>query len=699
MAEFVKPWADWTPEYADAVRIRLEANDFEPGEETTSMLRSLEGYQAERDASSAVERNASLFSKEGLRHQVRRLSPKGMEATEQGRPWYERLVQSARDAVTLPWRASLEVTGDIGNAVRIAKGSEPVEREVYSMDNASSVTHNDPMIPLSAYPGSLAMRGVMLGGKVAGAGAKALLGKVGPRAAKVGGAAGGLLGEAGVLAGEEYAGNLGDVSGEEALLAGVAGAGLGRGLSAAATGLGKGAQYFAKAKTRQKYNPTKTDVEKHDLTGRTFGGKELRETETLMLESGDMGRTPDAAEAITGKGSAWEGRVRDAYEAVAQNQRTRLGETIKSEDFRALAKEAGADPEVIDSRIASGRDAQEVVAVELNRADSAIRGLKRSVDSYYQMLGKLQKRIGSAKTAEARQALVEEYNALKAELQPIEAELKAKSAALDGAADMLEKSGTGVINRDAFAAEAKGEVQKLFKGVRDEQGNLVKGRGPKIDATKAGKATEAVDEINDLIDRDVKAVLETNSGRFIPMSEFRNQVRITTKTASQKRANDPLEASALEVGKEAMKTSKRRIDQEQSKGELGDAARSESLRFGIEQGLESIQPKVDNNNRMNVHGIEALFQRLPVYDRALTGLYRFGTKLAPRSEQGNIARQGLLLPENRGGEWQTPAQAILATAGRELPHLKDRDKLTPTAKAEAQIDLFLASIRAAKHGE
>lgn len=699
MAEFVKPWADWTPEMARQVKTYLETTPKMDLEERRYFQNALEGYRALEEASLAVERNASIFSKEGMRHQVRRLSPKGMEATEQGRPWYERLAQSTRDAVTLPWRAGLEIAGDIGNAVRIAKGSEPVEREVYSMDNASSVTHNDPMIVASAIPGGAAMKGVQAGGKLLASAGKKALGKIGPKAANVGGAAGGFLGEAGVLAGEEYAGNLGDVSGEEALITGVVGAGLGRGLSAGVTGVGKGTQYFAKAKTRQKYNPTKTDVEKHDLTGRTFGGKELRETETLMLESGDMGRTPDAAEAITGKDSAWEGRVRDAYEAVAQNQRSRLGETIKSEDFRALAKEAGADPEVIDSRIASGRDAQEAVAVELNRADAAIRGLKRSVDGYYQMLGKLQKRIGSAKTTEARQGLIEEYNALKAELQPIEAELKAKSAALDGAADMLEKSGTGVINRDAFAAEAKGEVQNLFKGVRDEQGNLVKGRGPKIDATKAGKATEAVDEINDLIDRDVKAVLETNSGRFIPMSEFRNQVRITTKTASQKRANDPLDASALEVGKEAMKTSKRRIDQEQSKGELGDAARSESLRFGIEQGLESIQPKVDNNNRMNVHGIEALIQRLPVYDRALTGLYRFGTKLAPRSEQGNIARQGLLLPESRGGEWQAPAQAILATAGRELPHLKDRDKLTPAAKAEAQIDLFLASIRAAKQGE
>lgn len=699
MADFVKPWADWTPEMALQVKTYLETAPEMDADERRFFQNALEGYRAEKEASLAVERNASLFSKEGMRHQVRRLSPKGMEATEQGRPWYERLAQSTRDAVTLPWRAGLEIAGDIGNAVRIAKGTAPVEREVYSMDNASSVTHNDPMIVASAIPGGAAMKGVQAGGKLLASAGKKALGKIGPKAAKVWGAAGGFLGEAGALAGEEYAGNLGDVSGEEALLTGVVGAGLGKGLSAAVTGAGKGAQYYAKAKTRQKYNPTKTDVEKHDLTGRTFGGKELRETETLMLESGDMGRTPDAAEAIAGKGSAWEGRVRDAYEAVAKNQRTRLGETIEDDAFQALLEEAGADPSVISKRIASGRDAQEVVAVELNRADSAIRGLKRSVDSYYQMLGKLQKRIGSAKTAEARQALVEEYNALKAELQPIEAELKAKSAALDGAADMLEKSGTGVINRDAFAAEAKGEVQKLFKGVRDEQGNLIKGQGPKIDATKAGKATEAVDEINDLIDRDVKAVLESNSGRFIPMSEFRNQVRITTKTASQKRANDPLEASALEVGKEAMKTAKRRIDQEQSKGELGDAARSESLRFGIEQGLESIQPKVDNNNRMNVHGIEALFQRLPVYDRALTGLYRFGTKLAPRSEQGNIARQGLLLPENRGGEWQAPAQAILATAGRELPHLKDRDKLTPTAKAEAQIDLFLASIRAAKQGE
>ena len=102
MAEFVKPWADWTPQMALQVKTYLETAPEMDADERRFFQNALEGYRAEKEASLAVERNASLFSKEGMRHQVRRLSPKGMEATEQGRPWYERLVQSARDAVTLP---------------------------------------------------------------------------------------------------------------------------------------------------------------------------------------------------------------------------------------------------------------------------------------------------------------------------------------------------------------------------------------------------------------------------------------------------------------------------------------------------------------------------------------------------------------------------------------------------------------------
>lgn len=696
MADFVKPWEGWTPEIAEAVRVKLVSGSFGSVEEYNSALRALEGYQAEQDARRASERNASLFSKEGIRNQVRRLSPKGMEATEQGRPWYERLAQSTRDAVTLPWRAGLELAGDIGNAVRVAKGSEPVEREVYSMDNASSVTHNDPMVVLTALPQGRAMQLVGKGGQLLSSlGVKALE-KVGPKAAKVGGAVGGAAGEAGVLAGEEYVGNMGDVSAGEAAVTGLVGTGIGKGLSAAVPVVGKGAQYYAKAKTRQKYNPNKSDVEKRDLTGRSFGGKQLRETETLMLESGEMGRVPDAAEAIAGEGSAWEARVSEAYQNVAKRQNFRLKRTIRGKKFRNLCEEAGADVSEIDELVKAGREPQEAVAYVLNKADSELRKTQKSVDGYYDIMGKLLKRLGKAGGQERAQ-IIKQYNKLKKELKPIEEELAKKNAAMDNMSSLLRKNGTGVINRKSFRDDAAEEIQTYFKGTKDAKGNIEK--DSKIDWTQSEKATEALDEINAIIDKDVQHILETNSGRFIPMRTFRNQVRITTRSASQKRAGDLFEKGNADIAKESIKTTKRRLDQEQSKGDLGDAARSESLRFGIEQGLENIQTKVDNNNRMTVRGLEALIQRLPVYDKALMGLYNFGTKLAPRSEQGNISRQGLLLPESRGGEWQANLQAILGSVGREAPHLKDRDKLTPTAKAAEQIDRFIASIEAVKQGE
>ena len=702
MAEQWKaPWADWTPEQAEAAlevargnivpAYYSELTEEERLDNRIKLYNWVEGYHAQRKMNETLERNAPLFSKAGLRRVVRQWSPNAMRSRENNRPEVETLAQSYRDAVTILPRMGKQWAGTFAMLPDLVKGTAtPEQWQRYEMGNVDDKLFNDPVTAALLLPGGIAAQGLTKGAALAeGAAGKAgekIAGKIGE---KVLGKVGSFAGEAGALAGMEYAGNLGDVSGEEAAAMGLVGTGLGRVLSGAVSFLGKGAKETAKAGTRNKYNFTKTDVTNKDLTGRTFNGTELKEPETVMLESGDMGRVSrDAAESIAGQGSGWEARVSKAYKDVAKNQNSRLVEGLeKSPEFQNNLDRAGVNRQKVSENIGKGQDPQDALAIEMNRTDGELNAMRKKLDD-------LENRMSDSRLSPAyREHLESQY-------KPLLREYNARRAALDAAAEYGRQNGFGVVSRESFAVQAEKEVGDMI-GQKGNAATGEKGLDAKIDVEQAAGAQADIREIEDVIDRDVQHILGTRSGKYIPMSDFRKQVQITTRSKTLKANGELYEKGNLDIAKEGMKRVKRRIDQDQSKGELGDTARSESFRFGVSQGLDSIQPKVDNMNRYGSNFLTNIIKRSPAYDKALTRLYKFGTKLAPRTIQENTARQSILLQPEAGGEWGDLFRAAFQKTGRVAPAVymeagETGDRVREEEKALANIDAFVAEVNSLK---
>lgn len=346
MAEktFVKPWANWTIDDAklaeDALLGKNRLLEGEPDEVWQAYARNLEGYQAEHKMERTLEKNAPLLSSKGLRRQSRLVFPKANESVDANRPGWVTALEGARDLVTLPQRAGIQIGGDLQNLGRALLGFELVDPESYSMGNAGNVIGNDPVVAMTASPGAFGARALAeFGASGARIGGRTLGKVIGERAGK---AAGGFLGEGAALSGMELAGNLGDVSREQALGMGFGGTALGRVGSGAVTVAGKGAQKGAQYLTRKKYNINPSDQKKGDLLRREFGGEKLpKENELLLLESGELGRDPIAAEAVAGEGSAWAQRTGEKYEQAAAGQNARLENALA---FRPHVEQGAGAP-------------------------------------------------------------------------------------------------------------------------------------------------------------------------------------------------------------------------------------------------------------------------------------------------------------------------------------------------------------------
>jgi len=710
MAEktFVKPWANWTIDDAklaeDALLGKNRLLEGEPDEVWQAYARNLEGYQAEHEMERTLEKNAPLLSAKGLRRQSRLVFPKANESVDANRPVWVTALEGARDLVTLPQRAGIQIGGDLNNLGRALLGFELVDPESYSMGNAGNVIGNDPVVALTASPGAFGARALAeFGASGARIGGRTLGKVVGQRAGK---AVGGFLGEGAALSGMELAGNLGDVSGEQALGMGVGGTAIGRVGSGAVTVAGKGAQKGAQYLTRKKYNINTSDQKKGDLLRREFGGERLpKENELLLLESGELGRKPIAAEAVAGEDSGWAARTGEKYEQAAAGQNARLEDALalrpqvgqgakgrslspRKEGLPVEAKADAANPQKTEFRaslekvgirpseliVREGETTQVALAREMNRREAYIQKAQRQIDERAAMLSSMEPGP--------------EREALASRLDKMQAEVDFLRSNLDRAAKLAEELDLGILSVENVAKAAKTEIENEIRYTNDLSNTGFEG------------STKKLEEIMDDFEKSAR-LKEWNrdqfgnpngSGRFIPAGKMRGMVTGITKRQMKGASADDGLLTDTQTASRNFRKAKNKIDQKQSQGELGETASQESLRHAIFEGLWNKQPTVDNANRMTVGNLFGFFQRQPIHDRAVTKLYQFGTSLVPRTADQQVSRRALGLEEVPGGEKGDLFRNVLSTAGRELPHLSQIGETGPTQRAFDQIDAFVANI-------
>ena len=703
---FVKPWANWTPEQAEYIaEALLGRNDLLDGttdEQKRRVRNNLEGYQAEHQMERTLEKNAPLLSAKGLRNQSRLVFPKANESIDANRPGWVTALEGARDLVTLPQRAGIQIGGDLKNAGRALLGFKLVDPEEYSMANAESVVANDPVVALTVHPGTAGTR-LLFGARQAAASTG---GKV---AGKAGRAIGGFLGEGGALTGMEYAGNLGDVDYLDALLMGMGGTGLARLGSAAVTAAGKGAQKGSQYLTRKKWNINPSDSKKSNLLQREFGGERLpKENELLLLESGELGREPIAAEAVAGERSGWAKRTGETYEKVAAQQNARLedalafrpevsgkpgqGVSVRNEGAPAVAKAETGNPQATEFRnsleavgirpseliVRDGETAQVALAREMNRREAYIQKAQRSIDEKAAMLGTMEPGA--------------EREALASRLDKMQEEVNFLRSNLDRAAKLADELDLGIVSVDRLAKETADAIEAEARFSNDLSDTGFKG------STK--KAAELVDDFEKtarLKDWNRDNLGNANgSGRFIPSGKLRGMVSGITKRQMKGANNDQGLLDDTKTAAMNFRRAKNRIDQEQSQGELGETANRESLRHAIFEGLWNKQPTVDNANRMTIGNLAGFVQRQPIWDKGTTKLYQFGTALVPRTADQQVARRALGLEELPGGELGGLARAVLSTAGREAPHIVQIGETDKTQKALSKVDAFVEELNRLK---
>ena len=710
MAEktFVKPWANWTIDDAklaeDALLGKNRLLEGEPDEVWQAYARNLEGYQAEHEMERTLEKNAPLLSAKGLRRQSRLVFPKANESIDANRPVWVTALEGARDLVTLPQRAGIQIGGDLQNLGRAFLGFKLVDPESYSMGNARSVIGNDPVVAMTASPGAFGARALAeFGASGARIGGRTLGKVIGQRAGK---AVGGFLGEGAALSGMELAGNLGDVDYQEALAMGMGGTGLARLGSAAVTAAGKGTQKGAQYLTRKKYNINPSDQKKGDLLRREFGGERLpKENELLLLESGELGREPIAAEAVAGEGSGWAKRTGEAYEKVAAQQNARLEDAlalrpqvgqgakgrILSPRKEGLPVEAKADPanpqetefrnslEAVGIRpsellVREGETTQVALAREMNRREAYIQKAQRQIDERAAMLSSMEPGP--------------EREALAARLDKMQEEVNFLRSNIERAAKLADELDLGIVTVDRLAKETADAIEAEARFSNDLSDTGFKGA-----TKKAGDLVDDFEKTARLKDWNRDNLGNANgSGRFIPSGKLRGMVSGITKRQMKGATNDPGLLDDTKTAAMNFRKAKNKIDQEQSQGELGETASQESLRHAIFEGLWNKQPTVDNANRMTIGNLAGFVNRSPYYDKGLTKLYQFGTSLVRRSPEQQVARRALGLEEVHGGEKGDLFRNVLSTAGRELPHLSQIGKTGPTQRAFDQIDAFVANL-------
>jgi len=700
---FVRPWANWTPEDALFAAAALNGeNDYLDGrsqEDTRRLLKNLEGYQAEHELEQTLEKNAPLFSAKGLRRESRLLFPKANESIDANRPGYVTALQGVRDVVTMPLRAGINIGGDLQNAGRALLGFKLVDPEEYSMANAKSVVANDPVVALTAHPGAAGTR--LLSG--VGQAAASTGGKV---AGKVGRALGGFLGEGGSLTGMEVAGNLGDVDYQDALLMGMGGTGLAR-MGAGAVELGgRGAKAGAQYLTRKKWNINPSDSKKSNLLQREFGGEKLpKETELLLLESGELGREPIAAEAVAGKESAWAKRTGAKYEEVAAQQNARLedalalrpqvGEGAKARsiatrtdglpasapsssgsqqatEFRASLERAGIRPSELIVR--DGETAQVALAREMNAREAYIQKAEKQIEKMAYKFDRMEP--GAEKDAAGRS-----LDALQEQVAYIRKNL-------EKAANLANELDLGIVGLDVY----EGGIGKYLDDVLADVAGVTNSSTEEAKAAVSGLVNELKDSARFKRWNRDNLGNPNGSGRFIPSGKLREMVTGATKKQLLNSKNDPVLETAAQNAASGLRRVKNRIDQEQSQGALGETASVESLRHAIYDALWNKQPTVDNANRMTIGNLYGFVQRQPIHDRAMTKLYEFGTALVPRTPEQNVARRALGLEEKAGGELGNLFKNVLTTTGREASHLVEVGEKSPTQQAFAKIDSFVQEV-------
>ena len=808
MADFKKPWANWTPEIADAVRTKLEARAFNSQKEKQAALRALEGYWAEHDMERTLEQNAPTFSAYGLKRNVRALFPKTMESIEAKRPWWMTAFQVPRDIITSPQRAGIQVAGDITNAgiatsnALFGTGFQMIDPSTYTMAGTDRL-RSDPGIALMASPQGRPMQLIRALSEKGAETAGRFVARAPWWVQKGARAVGSVGGEVAPMAGIEYSSNLGEMPMEEAWGAAAIGTGIGRAAGGAINLAGRGLQKGAGYLTRKKYATNRTDQEKSGYRDRKFGGEELPEEEVLFLESGQVGKADGTEkgrhlyERLAGEESPWAQKTGDAYERVAAQQNERITEALalqpevgsvktgpyriepkpgevpavrpenpvakpgeppavpepvnlsrrtgtapqtaeqfrdSSIEFQQALRDAGIDPgrivvrdnETLQFALARELNAQDAYAkkasavLKENRArlgemdaeikslenkaresrlaleervgefESMPRGTEKEIAAYEREASRLDKIAADTEALETTaDQLKVSRSSLAQEIEQQERELYKIESGLNRAAELSDEMALGIVGTEKYAGKLGAEL--------DKEAEFAQVPGWQVDAAK-----EAGDRLVASMEDSGRRLWwnKQESGRFIPAPMFRKMVTKHTAAAFEHARKDPVLETAANNAARKFRAVKNTIDQEQSLGELGETANSESLRYGVHRALLKKEPTVTGANRLTIGNLHGIIQQSPYYDRALQLAYDLGGKLTPRNAGQLTARRAMLMDQAPGGEWATPARNILATVGREAPLIEqDYGEASPAQKAWDNIENFIASIEVAKQGE